>query len=209
MATNATQETPERGEPISNEGNGTKVEERRRNTAWIVGIALVVAGVWALLRGAILARFVGPFFLPGLTLNSHAWDLLFLPALGGVFLVWGVLVRRIGLLIPGGVLAGVGLGVFLNEGLSGISTPDARGGVVLASMGLGWAVVAILTIAFIDRRAWWPVIPAMGMGAMGIALLAGGSAALETVATLGLPFGLILAGVCMILRRREARAPRR
>jgi len=202
MAIHTTQETPESGGPSFDGERANASEERRRNTAWVVGIALVVAGLWALLREVVRARLFGPFLLPGLTWNSHAWDLMFLPALGCVFLVWGVLVRRIGLLVPGGVLGGVGLGVFLNEGLLGGAPSDTHGGVVLASMGLGWAFVAILSIAFIERRAWWPLIPAALLGAMGIALLVGGGAALEKVATLGVPSGLILAGLGLMWRRK-------
>ncbi len=183
-------------------GKQSEQQQRRRSTAWVVGLALVAVGLWALLRSLVHVPFLGPFPFPAFALDSHAWDLLFLPALGCVFLAWGVVVRKTGLLVPGGVLAGVGLGVMANQGPFGLAGPDAQGGVILASMGLGWAAVAVLALSFVDRRAWWPFIPAVVLGALGVALMTAGSAGLVTMCAVAVPAGLIAAGVIMVLRRR-------
>lgn len=183
-------------------------EEQRRHAARVVGLALIAVGLWALFRGVARVPFFGPLFLPIFSLDSHAWDLLFLPALGCVLLVWGTVVRKIGLLIPGGVLAGIGLGVMATQGPLGLRGPDAQGGVILASMGLGWAAVAVLAVVFVDRRAWWPLIPAAVLGTLGLALLTGGSAGLAAFSAVAVPAGLIAAGVLMMWRLRGGRTGR-
>jgi len=177
-------------------------DRQRRNTAWVVGLALVAAGVWALLRSVVRVPFFGRFPLSLFVLDAHAWDLLFLPALGCVFLAWGVVVRKTGLLIPGGVLSGIGLGVMASQGPFGLASGEAQAGVILASMGLGWAAVGVLATTVVDRRAWWPFIPAAVLGALGVALMTVGGAGLATLSKVAVPAGLIGVGIIMVLRRR-------
>jgi len=59
---------------------------------------------------------IGLLVLAGKLVPTDALDLLFLPALGTIFLLWGVATRQVGLLIPGGILAGVGLGALVAAG---------------------------------------------------------------------------------------------
>ena len=43
---------------------------------------------------------------------TESLGLLIVPGLGALFLVWGILTRTDGLMIPGGILSGVGWGVY-------------------------------------------------------------------------------------------------
>lgn len=157
------------------------------------GIGLIVIGLLIL-----VAQFV----------QSDWMGLLFLPALGLIFLVWGSVARNVGLLIPGGILSGIGLGVFLNEvvfpGLEGAGT----GGVFLTSFGLGWGLITLLSAIFTDQVHWWPLIPGGILGLIGGLLLMGGAglAVLEIVGRWW-PLGLIGLGLWLLLRRGSRESP--
>jgi hypothetical protein len=178
------------------------VARAKRNAAPIGGLVLLAAGVGALLHSTSRAHVLGSLPFSIAALGFYAWDLLFLPALGGVFLAWGLAVRKMGLLVLGGVLGGLGLGVLAIQGPFGLAGPDAQGGVILIAMALGWATVAIFAIGVVKRRAWWPFIPATVLGALGVALLSGGRAGVATLGAVTVPSGLIAIGVMLVVRRR-------
>ncbi len=154
----------------------------------VAGIALILIGLLALAAQVIGTEWLG---------------LLFLPALGLIFLVWGGIARSVGLLIPGGILGGISLGVFLIERMPALSTGGASGGVFLLSFALGWGLITLLSAVFTDRVHWWPLIPGTIMALIGGALLAGG-AALEVLDLIGRvwPLGLIGLGLWLFFRRR-------
>lgn len=161
-----------------------KSVERGRLTA---GIGLIVIGLLIL-----AAQFV----------RSDWMGLLFLPALGLIFLVWGSVAQNVGLLIPGGVLSGIGLGVFLTEvvfpGLESVGT----GGVFLTSFGLGWGLITLLSAIFTDRVHWWPLIPGGILGLIGGLLLMGG-AGLAVLELIGRWWPLVLIGLGLWLLLRH------
>lgn len=64
----------------------------------------------------IILILIGLLILAGEFIQSETIGLLFLPILSLIFLAWGLLNRSIGLLIPGGILLGIGLGAYLIEG---------------------------------------------------------------------------------------------
>jgi hypothetical protein len=130
--------------------------------------------------------------------------LLFLPALGLIFLVWGIGARTVGLLVPGGILSGIGFGVFLVGGpLSGIGDP-VTGGVFMLCFALGWALITLLS-PLAGKLHWWPLIPGGVMALFGGALLAG-SAGLQALNLVGKawPLALIAGGLYLILRWRAS-----
>lgn len=180
-----------------------RVREQPSGSGWVVGLALVGAGLWALLRMVMRMPLMSSLPIPALSWGSHAWDLVFLPALGCILLAWGTAVRKTGLLIPGGVLAGVGLGVMVAQGPFGLATPDAQAGIILASIGLGWVAVAVLNVSMVNRRAWWPFIPAAVLGALGLTLVIAGGAGLAALVGVGVPAALIAVGVALAVRRRR------
>jgi hypothetical protein len=162
--------------------------------------------------GAILLIALGSFFLLARFLNL-GW--LMLPILGAGFLLTGVLRREAGWLIPGGILAGISLGISLIEGpLSTVAGDGARGGVFLLAFALGWLSIVVLSKLFTDETQWWPLIPGAIMALIGGAVLAGdlGDQALNVFGSVWevfgyiWPIGLIAAGLYSIVRyRRVAR----
>lgn len=131
-------------------------------------------------------------------------SLLFVPALGVLFLAWGLLTRTFGLVIPGGILSGIGAGIALIAGpAAGVGEP-AKGAIFLLAFAAGWLLIALLSHFTDASRQWWPLIPAGILGGIGGLLLAG-----ETGTLILKGFGyawpvvLIAAGAWIMLRKRS------
>jgi hypothetical protein len=156
------------------------------------GIVLIIIGAIALL-GQFLAQFNMTY--------------LILPGLGLGFIAWGILTRKAGLLIPGGILSGIGLGVVLSDSISSGAESEMGGAVFLLSFAAGWGLITLLSAIFTDETHWWPLIPGGIMAAIGAALLIGDSAltVLEFVGRTW-PILLIAIGVYLIWRQRQAAA---
>jgi hypothetical protein len=114
---------------------------------------------------------------------------LFLILLGLVFLIPYAFTHSYGLLIPGCVLAGIGVGLVFERTLS---RPD-----VTVSIGLGLAFIAIFLVQRIVAGSshWWPLIP-------GGILLLGGFAELapqgQVLLEKGWPLLLIAVGLAVL-----------
>jgi hypothetical protein len=123
-------------------------------------------------------------------------------AAGLVFLVAGSMSRRVGLLIPGGILTGLGGGVALITGPFAAYSGEATGAVMLLSFASGWVLITPLSAMFTDKLIWWPLIPGGVLGLVGASLLAGENG-LWLLQALGWswPLGLIALGVYLIIRR--------
>ena len=128
---------------------------------------------------------------------------IFLPMLAAIFLVAGLVGRRPGLIIPGGILAGIGIGAILIEGPFSYLEDPTRGGVFLLAFAGGWVLVT-LAARLINCVMLWPLIPAAFMGVIGLALVAG-QAGLQflQLAGVGWPIILIGLGIYLVFRRRE------
>lgn len=169
---------------MDNETSGRNAE-RRNNLTW--GVVLVGLGVWLLVS------------------NLTEWDLgaAFPLGLGVLFLVWGSSARKLGLLIPGGILSGIGAGALLISGpFSGLAE-EPRGGLFMLIFALGWALITLTSALFIRKVAWWPLIPGGIMAFIGGMLLIGGPT-LEVLNYLGQgwPIVLIAIGLYLILWRK-------
>ena len=149
------------------------------------GVALIVIGVVALI--ATLSR-------------NDQIGLLFLPALGLIFLIWGIVVRNPGLLVPGGVLTGLGIGVLLAQDVFKMSDQQS-GAVILISMGVGFLIITPLSLLVARRRQYWSLVPGAVLMLIGAAILVGG-VALQVVQFIGMfwPLILIAAGVYVLWR---------
>ncbi len=153
---------------------------------WIGGAVLIGIGVLA---------FIGQY-------GGVIWSSFVLLAAGLVFLVAGCMGRRMGFLIPGGILTGVGLGVALTTGPFVEYSGYMTGGIILLSMALGWVLITPLSAFFTDKLIWWPLIPGGVLAFIGAALLAGenGIWLLQALGW-GWPLVLIALGVYLIIRR--------
>ncbi len=82
--------------------------------------------------------------------------------LGLTMLVWGSVSHKGGLIIPGGVLTGIGLGILAMQGPWQFPPAD-QNGVFLLCFALGWFLITALTALFTctsggrsSREGSWP-----------------------------------------------------
>ena len=168
-----------------------KAQEQRNRT--VGGLALIVLGLIAL-----AAQFV----------EIGEWlGLLILPGLGLIFFAWGILTRQSGLMIPGGILSGLGLGTLLVAGPFQNLGGSAEGGIFMLAFAFGWVLIPIVSTIFTGDNHWWALIPGGIMALIGAGLLLGG-VALSLLELLGQiwPVFLILGGLYLILRRSSGKA---
>ncbi|MCP4164711.1 MAG: hypothetical protein GY759_02320 [Chloroflexi bacterium] len=126
-------------------------------------------------------------------------------ALGLIFLAWGLVNRSFGLLIPGGILSGIGVGAILIELTPFANGETAEGGLFLLAFAAGWVLISALSVFTEQRFQWWPLIPGGILATVG-ALLLNGDAGLRLLEIAGLiwPLGLLAAGIYLLLHRRKA-----
>lgn len=160
---------------------------RNINKNLLAGIALVIIGL---------------LILAGQMSEAYWFGQMLVPALALIFLAWGLVTREPGLLIPGGILGGIGAGALMIDGLSGGLPELTEGGLFLVIFGLGFASITLFS-ALIRKLMWWPLIPGAILAAIGGLLLAGepGLQVLEMVG-LGWPLVLVVIGLYLILKRK-------
>lgn len=143
-----------------------------------------------LLPGLILIG-LGVLFLLARTTTLSGW--IVLAGLGVIFIAAYLSSRSYGLLIPGCILLGLGLG-------------DAAG---LSNLGLGLGFIAIFAVDTLVRGRmshWWPLIP--GVIIAGDAALNANIAGVGSVRSVVLewwPLLLILIGVLVLVRTMSGR----
>ena len=163
--------------------------EHRVRDRMIAGIALIAIGAMIFLAQVI-------------DRPDLSWVIV--PVLGLIFLIWGLAARSIGLIIPGGILSGIGLGLyFMIERATGV-TDEKAAGVLLVCFAGGWALISLLSLVTREGFQWWPLIPGGIIGVIGLALM-GGGAAMQLIKVAGYAWPLILVGIgiYLLLRRRE------
>jgi len=93
-----------------------------------------------------------------------------LPLLLGVaFIGWALAGRVRGLLIPGGILTGVGAGILAEQWLG--RGAGSRDGWFLLCFAGGWLLIPLLSLAGFRRRMLWPLIPAAVLAVIGLSQL--------------------------------------
>jgi hypothetical protein len=146
---------------------------------------------------------VGGLGLASRYLDVSGWGSLLLPLLGLAFLLTGIGARRFGPLVPGGILLGLGVGLYLQNGALSGSSRDVQVGVVLLSFSAGWALISILSPLVRSRSAVWPLIPASALATGGVVLLFGVPYDdLWRFVDWAWPFALIVAGLVLLFRKR-------
>lgn len=109
--------------------------------------------------GGILLVLAGLFMLLNQFVEINIGGGVFFAALGLFFIVWGAANRNAGLLIPGGILTGLSMGIFLVEDVNLI--PEVyQGGVFLLALAAGFALITLLTRIFTTCVHWWALIVA-------------------------------------------------
>ncbi|HBX71150.1 MAG TPA: hypothetical protein DEH25_17680 [Chloroflexi bacterium] len=164
------------------------------------GILLVLAGLFMLLNQFIELELSGGLFFGALAL---------------FFILWGATNRAAGLLIPGGILTGLSIGVFLVEDANAI--PEAyQGGVFVIALALGFALISLLTRIFTGEAHWWALIVAavlalIGSGIILIEMPNAGvlkqiAEAVFTASQYLWPLALVGLGLWIIFKKRDTQA---
>ena len=156
----------------------------------------VIAGIALIAIGAVV------FFAQISDQPELAWVVV--PVLGLIFLIWGLAARTIGLIIPGGILSGIGLGLYFML-QSGADRPEeSSAGIFLLCFAGGWALISLLSLVTREGFQWWPLIPGGIIGVIGLALLGGGfGQELLKVAGYAWPLILVGIGIYLLLRGRR------
>jgi hypothetical protein len=178
----------------------TSENHTQKKTFPFGGLLLVIAGLFMLLNQFVEIDLTGGIFFG---------------ALGLFFILWGASNRAAGLLIPGGILTGLCMGIFLVEDANTIPEPY-QGGVFVIALALGFALITLLTRLFAGEVHWWALIVAgilalVGGGIIVIELPDAGilKQVVETVFTASQylwPLVLVGLGVWIIFKQRAVEA---
>ena len=136
------------------------------------GLSLIILGI-----SILLAQYFA--FGPG----------VFLTMLALVFLIPYTLTHSYSLLIPGCVLAGIGLGLLFGRALA---RPDTA---VAIGLGLSFIVIYIVQAFIAGESHWWPLIPG---GILVLVGLAETVPDMQPVIERGWPIVLILIGLGIV-----------
>ena len=169
-------------QPVAEQSSSTKTKN-----GLVAGVALIIIGL---------------VVLAGQLLDSPNIGLLILPTLAIIFLAWGLITRTFGLIVPGGILAGIGAGVFLMDMTALETQGESEAAIFMLAFAGGWALITLLSVFTTDRLQWWPLIPGGIMAIIGALLLSGeaGLKVLEFSEYLW-PIAMIVVGLAIILRR--------
>jgi hypothetical protein len=84
---------------------------------------------------------------------------LAVPLFGLFCIMRGIETRSSMLFIPGGLLAGAGLGMLLTSGPLSMASGDAASGIFLFVWALGLFSITFFSRRFTYYPQWWPLIP--------------------------------------------------
>ena len=156
---------------------------------------------WALIPAGVILP-LGMVFVRG-QLNLVSFTLYVTVGLGLALLAWGLVERLFGLIIPGCLLLGIGVGVYAGWGPNATPNPLAQTGIMLVRFALGWGLVTVFSRRVTQKFVWWPLIPGGVMAMVGWGLYIGGDPgnALGFIGNTG-SIGLILFGLYLLLLRR-------
>ena len=144
----------------------------KKNNSVVSGLGLVALGFVFLVSQFV--EFNGQFFV-------------LLIGLG--FIVWSLISRKQGLLIPGGILSGIGAGIAFAE--TSWATGDLEGSLFMLSFAAGWFSIILLTKMFFNELQLWPAFPGGIMALIGVAVLTDG-VLLDTLGSVGQFWPVIL-----------------
>ncbi|NMC53798.1 MAG: hypothetical protein GYA48_09220 [Chloroflexi bacterium] len=159
---------------------------------------------WALVPAGVLAGVGGAFWFTSLRFIDFV--LYVLVGLGLALLAWGVFERLLGLIIPGCLLLGVGIGNYLAWGAGVEQNALSQTGIMLVCFALGFVLVIVFSRVVTPHFVWWPIIPGALLAVVGWGLYLGGNpgGAASFIGNTG-SVALILLGLYLLLLRREIR----
>lgn len=155
--------------------------------------------------GAIILILIGAFALLG---QFTPFNGLLMMTLGVILLAWGILIHSNGLIIPGGLLGGLGAGLALVTVPSETLAAQQQGAIILLGFAAGWFAIAAASWGFTDRPQYWAVIPGAFLLLAGLAAY-GNTLALNLLQATGMlwPLALIAGGAYLVVRDRTREGP--
>ena len=130
--------------------------ETKRGFPYLLGIALVSIGVAILLDQVLKTGWL---------------VMLVFPISGIVLLAEGSKIRKLGLVIAGGILSGLGVGGFFLLSSVIHTSIEKRIGLMLVAFAIGWASITLLSCLALRKTEWWPMIPAGIIISLGLCFL--------------------------------------
>lgn len=157
---------------------------------------------WALVPGFILISAGLPLVFSQVALLTFIFSVGM--GLGLSLLLWGMLQRLLGLIIPGCLLLGIAPGVYFAWSRIGDINGLTETGIMLVWFALGWGLITISSRILTHKFTWWPLIPGGLLAVVGWGLYIGGNPgnALSFIGNTG-SVGLIIFGVYLLLLRRS------
>ncbi len=157
---------------------------------------------WAFVPGFLFIAAGLPLIIDQITF--FAFVLSIGMGLGLSLLVWGMLQKLFGLIIPGCLLLGIAPGIFFGWAKSGDFNGLTETGVMLAWFAMGWGLITITSRILTRKFVWWPLIPGGLLAVVGWGLYIGGDPgnALAFIGNTG-SIWLIIFGIYLLLIRRS------
>lgn len=148
---------------------------------YVQGLVLIVVGV---------ALLLAMRTLPGLGDQSVL-------VVGALLLVAYAFTGRYGLLVPAGILTGLGAGIAARDWVGADRAP------VMLGLGVGFLFVYVVDLAKSGRQAaeWWPLVPGGILVAIGLLRVLRGAGILQAMAAWW-PMLLIVLGIWLLVRRK-------
>jgi hypothetical protein len=110
---------------------------------------------------------------------------------GGMFVAGYLYSRAYGLLIPGCILLGLGLGSVGGSTISSVSEDMF----VLLGLGVGFVAIWVIPLVYQGKSIWWPLIPG---GILIIVGFAEGSETVEKLFEVGWPLIIVFIGLLIL-----------
>jgi hypothetical protein len=123
-----------------------------------------------------------------------------------VFIAWGISEKKIGLVIAGGNLLGLGFSILIAWSNLLAESVLSKIGVLLIGLSLGWVLIIIFSYVSSNATVWYALIPAGIMGIVGWGLFFGGHPGFsaEVIGNIG-SIVLIAIGLYLLLLRSGMR----
>jgi hypothetical protein len=173
---------------------------------WLVSLIWKMSRVawWGLIPGSIFIGLAATFWYSQARFIDFV--LYVLVALGMAMLAWGIFEHIFGLIIPGCLLLGVGIGNYLAWGTGIEPSALSQTGIMLVCFGLGFALIILFSRVITPYFVWWPIIPGAVLAVVGWGLYLGGNpgGAASFIGNTG-SAALIILGLYLLLLRREIR----
>lgn len=169
--------------------------------AFLSGKLLPKPAYWALVPAGVIFSFGLAFIFSDLRLVDFVMWVG--TGTGLILLVWGILWRLFGLIIPGSLLVTMGPGIYLAWGRSTEINALASTGIMIAIFSIGWFLIILFSRVITAKFIWWPLIPGGILAVVGWGLYIGGDPgnAPSFIANTG-SIGLIIFGIYLLLMRK-------